>query len=307
MIYMIGTRGSGLALAQSESVRKKLAEVFPEHSFELVTVKTAGDRLPETPMKQIGAKGIFIKELEEQLLSGKIDMAVHSMKDMPVDIPDGLAVSYGYEREDARDALVLREKSSLYELSDGAVIGTGSLRRKYQLLRLRPDLQVVDIRGNVETRIRKMNDLGLDGIVLAAAGLKRLGLENIITHYFEFDEMIPAPGQGAIAIETADNRQDIAELLSIFENGDTVGTVKAERYFLALMGGGCHMPVGAAGERVGKRIHLKVMYSDENGETIAFAEAIADDPKAAAEKAAENLISTYREKFGSWQIPVMKK
>ena len=294
MIYRIGTRGSRLALAQAESVSEKLKERFPEHDFQLVIVKTTGDRLSEIPMKEVGAKGIFIKELEEHLLSGDIHMAVHSMKDMPVEIPEELTLSAAWEREDTRDVLVLREKTRLSELSHGAVIATGSLRRKYQLLRLRPDLKIIDIRGNVETRLRKLEEQKLDGIVLAAAGLKRLHLEDRITQYFSHDEMIPAPGQGALAIEVAKNRSDIHRLLAPFENEDAQRAVAAERYFLELMGGGCHMPVGAIGRADGKALSLKVMYSDEEGENLSFTEASGRTPQEAAELAASKLGKYFR-------------
>lgn len=289
MIYKIGTRGSRLALAQAEIVQKRLAEHFPEHVFELVIVKTTGDKLSNVPMREVGTKGIFIKELEEQLLHGTIDMAVHSMKDMPGQLPEGLMLSKTWQREDARDILILREKRSLEELLPGAVIATGSLRRKYQLLRLRPDLQVVDIRGNVETRIRKMEEQRLDGIVLAAAGLKRLHLEKWITQYFSYEEMIPAPAQGALALELAADREDILAMLRPFEEEEDHRAVAAERHFLSLMGGGCHLPVGAIGETVGKDIRLRVMYGDEKGEKIVFAEAVGETPAIAAQKAAAGL------------------
>lgn len=295
MIYKIGTRGSRLALAQAESVQKRLAERFLEHTFELVIVKTTGDKISNVPMREVGTKGIFIKELEEKLLEGSIDMAVHSMKDMPGGLPEGLMLSKIWKREDARDVLILREKSSLQQLLPGAVIGTGSLRRKYQLLRLRPDLMVVDIRGNVETRIRKMEDQKLDGIVLAAAGLKRLQLEERITQYFSYDEMLPAPAQGALALELAADRTDILAMLEQFEEEKDNRAVAAERHFLSLMGGGCHLPVGAIGEIVGKDIRLKVMYGDEKGEHMAFAQAVGRDPVIAAETAARML----REQLGT--------
>ena len=285
MIYRIGTRGSRLALAQAKFVQKRLAEHFSEHDFELVVVKTTGDKFSNVPMREVGTKGIFVKELEEQLLDGTIDMAVHSMKDMPARLPEGLMLSKVWTREDARDVLILRETDELAGLKEGAVIATGSLRRRYQLLSLRPDLQVVDIRGNVETRIRKMHEQKLDGIVLAAAGLKRLHLEDKITRYFDYDEMIPAPAQGALAIEVAKERADILALLHPFEDEEANRAVAAERYFLELMGGGCHQPVGAIGEVAGKDIRLRVMYGDEAGEHIAFADVVGEDVIVVAEDA----------------------
>lgn len=287
MRYRIGTRGSKLALAQAEYVQKKLKEQYPEHEFELVTVKTTGDKFVHVPMREVGTKGIFIKELEEKLLDGSIDLAVHSMKDMPAELPEGLMITRPWKREDPRDVLILREASSLEELPLGARVATGSLRRKYQLLRLRPDLEVPDIRGNVETRIRKMEEEKLDGIVLAAAGLKRLHLEDRITRYFTPEEMIPAPGQGVLAIELKETREDVRALLSVFEDEKELEAVTAERYFLSLMGGGCHLPVGAIGQKDGEEILLRVMYGDETGETLIFAKCSGTDPVSVAKEAAE--------------------
>lgn len=287
MLYRIGTRGSMLAVAQAEAVRQRLIDAFPEHEFELVMVKTTGDRFVHIPMKEIGTKGIFIKEIEEKLLEGAIDLAVHSMKDMPGELPEGLMLAESGMREDPRDVLILREKSSLEKLPYGAVIATGSLRRKYQLLKMRPDVQVVDIRGNVETRIRKMQEQKLDGIVLAAAGLKRLHMEERITQYLSYEEMIPAPAQGAVAIEIAKVRKDIQALLSPLAEKEMIRAITAERHFLKLMGGGCHVPVGAIGEKQGEGIRLKVMYGDENGEKLIFTEAAGTDALKVAEEAAD--------------------
>lgn len=289
MIYKIGTRGSKLALKQAEFVQTVLTENFPEHEFPLVVVRTTGDKFNTIPMKEVGTKGIFIKEIEEYLLNGTIDLAVHSMKDMPTELPKGLVLAKTWKREDPRDVLILREKKSLNQLPFHARIATGSLRRKYQILKLRPDLEIVDIRGNVETRIRKMEEQKLDGIVLAAAGLKRLQLEEKITHYFDYDEMIPAPGQGALAIEMAEKRKDIKALLEPFEDEETMSAVAGERHFLSLMGGGCHLPVGAIGEIKGEEVCLKVMYGDETGEKLFFAEAIGKDPIYVAKEAANKL------------------
>lgn len=302
MLYRIGTRGSKLALAQAGAVREKLVEAFPQHRFELAVVKTSGDKFASLPMREIGTKGIFIKEIEEELLEGKLDLAVHSMKDMPSELPEGLALARTWEREDPRDVLILREKNSLDELPSGAVIATGSLRRKYQLLRMRADLDIVDIRGNIETRIRKMKEQELDGIVLAAAGLKRLGLEDQITCYFDEDEMISAPAQGALAIEFAKARQDVLSLLESFADESTHTAVTAERHFLAMMGGGCHQPVGAVCEVMEDRLRMKVMYGDEAGEEIAFAQADGQDPVIVAERAAGEIRTALRKK-GNCQCP----
>lgn len=287
MNYKIGTRGSQLALAQAMSVKSALEKQYPAHIFELEVVKTTGDKFVRIPMKDVGTKGMFVKELEEKLLDGSIDLAVHSMKDMPTEPAGGLQIMKVLKREDPRDALILASVGSLSELREHAVIGTGSLRRKYQLLRQRPDLQIVDIRGNVQTRIRKMQEQNLDGIVLAAAGLKRLHMEHMITQYLTLEEMVPAPAQGALAVEINESRSDIAQLLMPLTDQDTDMAVTAERKFLKLMGGGCQQPVGAIGCIEGDQVRLDVMYSDEQGEHVQFASVWAGEPMTAAVKAAE--------------------
>ncbi len=286
MIFKIGTRASKLALAQAEEVKSKLEDLYPLNTFELQPVSTTADRLSQVPMREISAAGMFVRELEEELFNGSIDLAVHSMKDLPSEQPEGLlTVTFG-DREDPRDVLLLASAASLNDLREGAVIGTGSLRRKYQLLRLRPDLEIVDIRGNIETRIRKMDEGQVDGLVLAAAGIRRLGLENRITKYFHFDEMIPAPAQGALALEFREDRPDISGLIAPLTDGDTDETVAAERGFLKLMDCGCRQPVGAVAEKAGDLIHLKAMYGDEQGEHIQFADVQGKDPNGAAKMAA---------------------
>ena len=287
MRFVIGTRGSKLALAQAEYVQQKLQERYPEDEFELRIIKTKGDEIQNESLAAIGDKGLFVKEIERELLDGEIQLAVHSMKDMPAGLPAGLMLAKPWKREDPRDVLILRAASSLAELPAGARIATGSLRRKYQLLRLRPDLEVTDIRGNVETRIRKMEEQGLDGIALAAAGLKRLHLEHRITQYFTPEEMIPAPAQGVLAIEMKESREDVRAMLSLLEDEADGCAVTAERQFLSLMGGGCHLPVGAIGEMAGDEITLRVMYGDEMGEELVFAEVSGKDPAAVAKEAAE--------------------
>lgn len=249
MTYRIGTRGSRLALAQAELVRNRLMEVFPGEEFVLKIIKTKGDRILDRPLDQIGGKGVFVREIEEQLLRGDIDLAVHSMKDMPVTPAYGLGFTKTWKREDARDVLVLREADSLRELRQGAVIGTGSIRRKVQLQRLRPDVKVVDIRGNVDTRIRKMEEEGLDGIVLAAAGLHRLGRQDAITCYMDAVGMIPAPAQGVLALEIRDGDNVLREMLDSLADEESHVTAMAEREFLRLAGGDCHMSVGAYCEK----------------------------------------------------------
>ena len=196
MNVIIGTRGSKLALAQAEYVKNRLQKHYPQNSYELKIISTKGDREQKKALDQIGDKGLFVREIEQELLDGTISLAVHSMKDMPAEQPSGLVFAHAWKREDPRDVLILREAVSLEKLPQHAVIGTGSRRRAFQLLQLRKDLRITGIRGNVDTRIKKMQEEQLDGIVLAAAGLHRLGRTSLITQYFEPEQMIPAAAQG---------------------------------------------------------------------------------------------------------------
>ena len=247
MHYRIGTRGSKLALVQSEYVKRRMEEAYPEDTFELVIIKTTGDKVTDKPLAAIGTKGLFVKEIEEELLSGSIDMAVHSMKDMPAECETGLTFAKAWKREDCRDVLILKTAGSFSELPSGAVIGTGSIRRACQLAMLRPDIQFTAIRGNVDTRINKLMDdsYGLDGIVLAAAGLNRLGRSSEITEYLDPEVVIPAPAQGVLAIETAEVNTELLDKINALSDDNSDREAVAERTFLRLTGGGCHAPVGA--------------------------------------------------------------
>lgn len=273
MRYRVGTRGSKLALAQTTQVIEQLKIAFPEDEFDTVIIKTTGDMDQKSRLDQIGSKGIFVKEIEEELLDEKIHLAVHSMKDMPDTPAEGLIFAKAWKREDPRDVLILREAASVEELPRGAVIGTGSKRRKYQLLNLRPDLNIVGIRGNVDTRIRKMREEKMDGIVLAAAGIKRLGREQEITCYLEPDQMIPAPAQGTLALEVkADNIQLIRKLNTLSDR-ETDLCVQAERQFLKQIGGSCHLPVGAYCKIQDNKLVLQAMFGTEDGKKLAYAKA----------------------------------
>lgn len=290
MKIYIGTRGSRLALAQAEYVRNILMAACPQHSFEIKVITTKGDRITDRPLASIGGKGLFVHEIEEQLLSGGIHLAVHSMKDMPVSPAKGLAFTRTWRREDPRDVLVLREKASLSELPKGAIVGTGSIRRQAQLRLLRPDLRLIDIRGNIDTRLRKMEEQRLDGIVLAAAGLHRLGMENRITQYLSYKQMIPSPAQGALALEIREDACRLRELLDQFAHEESAGAVEAEREFLRLCGGDCHMPVGAVCEKKADGIyHLHVVYGKDTGEDLAFADVRGTDARMIAEEAVSRL------------------
>lgn len=287
MIYKIGSRGSKLALAQTESVCRKLKKRYPEHTFEIVIVKTKGDKVQDKPLDQVGGKGIFVKEIEEMILSDEIQMGVHSMKDMPARPAEGLIFSKVWKREDPRDVLILREKKRLQELRHGAVIGTGSKRRAFQLKKLRPDLQVVGIRGNVDTRLRKMEEQKLDGIVLAAAGLHRLGMGDRISQYFSEEEMIPAPAQGVLALELRKNNEELRKMLDACADEESQKEASSERQFLEAMGGGCHVPVGASCvKQKDGTYRFYGMFGTEDGSRIVYESAAGSDPGTLAESTA---------------------
>ena len=298
MRYLIGTRGSKLALVQTDYVIDKLKRAYPDDDFKAVIIKTTGDLEQKKALDKIGSKGIFVKEIEDELLSGKIHMAVHSMKDMPDEPAAGLTFA-----------------ASLDELPHGAVIGTGSKRRKYQLLKLRPDLKVVGIRGNIDTRLRKLydgeiiyeeiadntvnnneianekqnkyNEYRLDGIVLAAAGIKRIGRDSEITQYFSEDDMIPAPAQGTLALELrADNAKLMAKLDALSDEKTNL-CAGIEREFLKRIGGNCHLPVAAYCDIVSEkdrgndsnknnRLKLLAMFGSEDGKKLARTEQVWD-------------------------------
>ncbi len=286
MQVVIGTRGSRLALMQAQTVQKKLADAYPEHEFVLKIIKTKGDRIQNVALDKIGDKGLFVKEIEKELLAHSIHMAVHSMKDMPFELPDGLCFAKAWEREDARDVLVLRDADCLDSLKRGAVIGTGSKRRACQLKLLRPDLEIVNIRGNVDTRIARMHTEKMDGIVLAAAGLKRLGREELVTQYLKPCQMVPAAAQGQLAIELRKDDKDLLSKVSAFADADAETAVQTERLFLQKTGGGCHMPVGAyASILPDKKIKLLAFYGNTDGTKTVRCTVTADTPEAAASEA----------------------
>ena len=253
MRYVIGTRGSKLALVQAEYVKNRLEETYAEDEFEIKVIHTTGDKNPTQALEAIGTKGVFTDEIEKELLSGEIAMAVHSMKDMPGEIDERLIFAKAWDREDPRDVLILKDAVSLDALRQGAVIVTGSKRRAYQLKKLRPDLKIANIRGNVDTRIKKLYDpaQGLDGIVIAAAGMKRLHRENEITQYLSFDEMIPAPTQGILAIEVRRDHTGLLDKLNALSCRQTNLAAVAERRFLQGIGADCHYPIGAYYDETG--------------------------------------------------------
>ncbi len=251
----IGTRGSQLALWQADYVRKRLHHHFPDRLIERKVIKTTGDKIRDRSLVGLG-KGVFTKEIEIALLDGTIDLAVHSMKDLPTDLPDGLCIAAIPVREDPRDVLVTQSGLLLNQLPKGAKIGTTSPRRKSQLLHLRSDLQVVDVRGNLDTRLRKLHETELDGIILAAAGIKRLIGEEIITEYFEADWMVPAAGQGALGVEVREDDLEIKTLLDAINDSSSETEVLVERAVLQELDGGCQVPIGVNARLRDDRLHL---------------------------------------------------
>jgi hydroxymethylbilane synthase len=244
-IFRIGSRGSPLALAQAHELQNRLAAAcgLASDRIEIKTIRTTGDMIQDRPLAEAGGKGLFTKEIEEALLAGAIDIAVHSSKDMPTVLPPGLVLSAFLPREDARDAFISCKAKSLRQLPEGAVVGTASLRRQALLKHLRPDLDIVPLRGNVETRLRKLESGSIDATVLALAGLKRLGLGAAATAVFDIDEFLPAVGQGAIGIETRADDSKTRALVAAVDDRDTAIAVAAERAFLAVLDGSCRTPI----------------------------------------------------------------
>lgn len=256
----IGTRGSPLALAQAHETRARLMAAFdlPEAAFEIVVIKTTGDRITDRPLGEIGGKGLFTKEIEEALLARDIDMAVHSMKDMPVAQPDGLMMDACLPREDVRDAFVTLDGRNFSDLAEGATVGTSSLRRRAQLLHRRPDLNIVEFRGNVQTRLGKLKDKVAEGTFLAMAGLRRLGLTDTVKAApIDQGDMLPAVAQGAIGIERRSEDADVAHLLDAIRHPETEARLAAERAFLERLDGSCQTPIAALARIDGNDLSLK--------------------------------------------------
>jgi hydroxymethylbilane synthase len=255
-ITRIGTRGSALALAQANETRARLmaAHSLTEEAFEIVPISTSGDRIQDRPLSEAGGKGLFTKEIEEALLDGRIDIAVHSSKDMPTALPVGLDLLAFLPREDPRDAFIGRSVRTIAELPQGATVGSSSLRRQALIRRMRPDLQVVTFRGNVQTRLRKLEEGQAEGTLLANAGLRRLGLEHVITELMPLDLFPPAPGQGAICIEARISDRRIAELLAPIHHAPTGVALGCERAFLAALDGSCRTPIAGHATVEGDRL-----------------------------------------------------
>jgi hydroxymethylbilane synthase len=263
--FVIGTRGSLLARAQCHIVRAKLAARYSDDAWLTKEIKTQGDIDRDVSLTFMGGQGVFVRALEESLLAGEIDLAVHSLKDMPTELPPGLRLAAILAREDTRDVLVSQASLSLDRLPKGAVVGTGSVRRQAQLLCYRPDLTVRDIRGNVDTRLRKLHDREYDALLLAAAGLLRLGRSQLITEFLPMEVMLPAVGQGALAIEVREDDRAVIRRIDPLNDHATERAVRAERGFLAALGGGCAVPVAAYGNVDRGRIRLTGLVADATG------------------------------------------
>ncbi|MFN2362975.1 MAG: hydroxymethylbilane synthase [Halarsenatibacteraceae bacterium] len=265
---VIGSRASQLALAQAAAVEEMIGEYYPETNVKIKEIITKGDQIVDKPFHEIDGKGLFLKELEKELLVGGIDLAVHSLKDVPTELPEGLELLGPTLRADARDVFVSLEYESVSELPEGAIVGTSSLRRTSQLLGFRPDLVVKPIRGNVNTRLKKLAEEDYDGIVLAAAGLERLGLDARITDYFSPRSFLPAAGQGALAIEIASDNEMVRAFLSKLINSDLENELTAERTLLKVLGGGCQVPVGAYARVIDDQLTLYGMVGSLDGSQI---------------------------------------
>ncbi len=265
----IGTRGSELALAQSGAVKSMLERAIPEKKIELVIIKTTGDKILDSPLSKIGDKGLFTREIEEQLLSGAIDLAVHSMKDLPTKLPDGLTIGAVTKREDPSDVFISKNGLRIVDLAPGDMVATGSLRRRAQLMMMAPGVEITDIRGNLNTRIAKFqNDPRLKGLILAHAGLIRTGLTGRITEVISRDLMVPAVGQAALALEIRKNDRRAEEIAALMHDDASAHEVECERSFLNMLGGGCQVPVAGSAVLSHGKITLTGMVSSLDGRTV---------------------------------------
>nr|WP_307775329.1 hydroxymethylbilane synthase [uncultured Cetobacterium sp.] len=292
---VIGSRGSILALAQSEMIMGRLKSKFPEIDFEIKVIVTSGDKdlVSNWNNSDKSLKSFFTKEIEQELLDGVIDIAVHSMKDMPIVSPPGLICGATPDREDNRDVIVSLSGKKLLELPEGAIVGTSSLRRTMGLKTLRPDLQIKQLRGNIHTRLRKLDEGQYDAILLAAAGLKRVGLADRITEELDYDLMMPAPAQGALHIQCRENDEFILGLLKSIHNEEIEKIVEIEREFSKIFDGGCHTPMGCTGEKIGNKIVLKGVYC--HNDVMYKAEVVENE--VLGKEIAHKLANIIREKI----------
>lgn len=302
----IGTRGSALALWQAEWVKSELEKRYPGMTVELIKIKTTGDKILDVPLAKVGGKGLFVKEIEEAMLRGEIDIAVHSMKDVPTMFPEGLHLGAITKREDPRDAFISRGSVRFKDLPQGAKVGTSSLRRQAQLMNIRPDLEILQLRGNVDTRLRKLREGQFDAIILAAAGIKRLGLSQNVTEYIEPEVSLPAIGQGALGIECKKDDREVNDLISFFNHPESRTCVSAERALLKRLEGGCQVPIACYGKIIDGGLHLTGLVASVDGKHI-IKDSINGRPEDAERLGvtlAENLLeqgadAILREVYGS--------
>jgi len=288
----IATRKSPLAVWQAEHVARKLAELHPGIHIELKLMVTRGDKILDSPLSKVGGKGLFVKELEQGIMDGKADIAVHSMKDVPMEFPEGLHLAVIMEREDPRDAFVSNKYTDLEALPKGAHVGTSSLRRSTQLRERFPHLEILDLRGNVNTRLKKLDDGNYDAIILAAAGLKRLGFDERITTVLSPEESLPAMGQGAIGIECRQGDSDIEALIGPLNHTETALCVSAERAMNNRLNGGCQVPIAGYAELHEGRLNLRGLVGSPDGKRVVRVEleASAIDAESLGRKAAQDLL-----------------
>ena len=288
----IGTRASLLAVTQSSWVKAQIEKHHPGTTVELVKITTTGDKILDVPLAKVGGKGLFVKELEDALLDGRADLAVHSMKDVPTELPDELHLGVVTERENPRDAFIANKYPDIAALPQGAKVGTSSLRRKSQLARLRPDLVIEDLRGNLDTRLRKLDEGLYDAIILAAAGLNRLGFADRITTLFDPEQMLPAIGQGALGLELRRDDQELLAGISFLNHPATAIAVTAERAFLLRLEGGCQVPIGAYARYEEGTLTMDAMVGSVDGRRIVREQLCGDagQPEALGEAMVERLL-----------------
>jgi hydroxymethylbilane synthase len=294
MDIRIGTRGSKLALTQSEWVKKQLERRHSGIRVDLVKIKTTGDKILDVPLSKVGGKGLFVKEIEEALLENRVDVAVHSMKDVPAQLPEDLMLSTFPPREDPSDALISGDQQSLDQLPKGAKVGTSSLRRGAQLLHFRPDLKLVPLRGNVDTRLNKLKSENLQAIILATAGLNRLGLSNVITQTIPIHQLLPAVGQGALGLEVRRGDQGTIDLLDFLNHEETQTAVTAERAFLKTLEGGCQAPIAGFARINGGVLSFEGLLAELDGSKI-YKETVTgrrDEAEAIGIEAAQTLLAS---------------
>ncbi|MCP3807496.1 hydroxymethylbilane synthase [Paenibacillus sp. SEL1] len=292
---VVGSRQSALALTQTGHVIEDLNALCAKHGMDLQFVVkkilTKGDRILDVTLSKVGGKGLFVKEIEQAMLAGEIDMAVHSMKDMPSELPEGLVNGAVPRREDPRDCLITLGAKSLEDLPQGAKVGTSSLRRASQIKSMRPDLQLEPVRGNIDSRLKKLETEGFDAIILAAAGLHRMGWKERITSYISEEDCLPAVGQGALGIECRASDEELLALLRLYNDRDTSATVAAERTFLGVLNGGCQVPIGAHAVWAGQEISLTGMVGSPDGEVILKETLQGNDSQKLGEAVAASLIA----------------